>query len=1150
MKLGAFDDPRATLAELKRVLARFNDNRTDYPRERSVSGLFAEQAAARPDALAVIHDGRAYTYGQLEAAANRFARLLLDQGVRSEDRVAVMVDDAFESTAVILGTLKAGAAYVPIDARTPFERIRYMLDDTQARLLAVQKRDIRAANRLHWVCARLEIVFCVDSRDVQHESESLGAPMQEPIWDHAAQTAIDDITAGGWTSSYTGEPLSREVMDAYGDNIRTKLRPFLTPATRLLEIACGSAISLRRLAPLVGDYCATDVSRSAIDWARRAVESERLSNVRLHHVPADGIDRVDADPFDVAVLNSVIQCFSGYNYLRDVLRKVIAKMGDRGLIFLGHLLDLERKDRFVESLVEFHSRHSQHGYRTKIDRSDDLFVSRAFIDDLRYDFPEIVSIECSGLLGGAESELTEYGYDAILRIDKGRAVAPTQPRFKRQLDWAALDGYDPRPVADTPGPRSLAYVIYTSGTSGQPKGVMVEHRGIVRLVVGTDYLRLGPEVRILQTGSVAFDASTFEIWGALLNGGVLCRPPEHSILDPAEVARQIVAHGITTMFLTTGLFHQHADSGVDLFSGLKHLVFGGERASLTQANRIRERYPQLALFNAYGPTENTAFTTLHRIERSYTSDIPIGRPIANTQVLILGPDGAPVPIGVAGEICAAGDGLARGYLGDPELTQRKFAAHPWEPGQRIYRTGDSGLWRADGTIEYLGRLDDQVKIRGFRVEPAEIEHCILEETSIRQARVVARSAGGDGQALVAYVVMDAPASDERLGALRERLRRLLPDYMVPAHVVALDQMPLNASGKVDSRALPDPRPTSADGVGRFDAPASEIEKQLAAIFQEVLEQPRVGAMDDFFDRGGHSMKVTKAVALIERRLGVAVALRTFFLNPTVRALADQIVGSTEFGVAGIDEPMVPLNRGEGPALFAFPPGTGDALGYMQLAALLPWRFYGFNFIEAGSRLGDYAGLIESVDPQGPYLLLGYSSGGNLAYHVARELERRGRRVAAIVMIDSARQLRPTPLADEEIERASESFLGDPSVQPYLASPVLHEKARRLTRSALRHVARAVDAHVLGADIHVIDSHDPVTEVRDADGTLLISQDGWAEATTGRFARHAGFGDHNRMLWPPHLEGNAALIRAILAHTGAEAASVAASATLPATMNRM
>jgi amino acid adenylation domain-containing protein len=1121
MKLSDFRRVDAGTSELESLLARFNDTTRPYPRDETVHALFAKQAARHPDAIALLHGELQYSYRELDEASDRFARFLIDHGVKYQDLVAVLMERPFEMVAAMLGALKAGGAYVPIDSGTPFDRTRHLLDGAGTRILVFEKRYLNLANRLQWECPRLETLFCADSQDLRREQEYNGDPMQETVWEYVALNAVDDISGGGWASIYTGEWLSREVMDQYGENIRQKLLPHLNKTARVLEIGCSSRISLARVVPLVGYYCGTDISRSILGWTEGEIARHGWQHVDLLHRPAHEIDRLEQKEFDVVIMNGVVEYFSGHQYLRDVLRKAIGRMAGRGVIFLGSLWDLDKKDQLLRSLHKFRAANSGKGYRTRIDRSEELLLSRDFLDDLRHEFPQIRSVECSATLGSATSELSDYCYDAILHIDRSATTsAAPAARKKFQYDLAALEPYAAVPVTERSTAEGLAYVMYTSGTSGRPKGVMVEHRAINRLVVNTDYIQLGPGDRVLQTGSVAFDASTFEIWGPLLNGGGICLPPQRSILDPAEVARLIAKHRITTMFITTSLFNHYVESDINLFAGLKHLLTGGERASPHHFNKVRERYPQLDFKHVYGPTENTTFTTHYPIDRSHAADVPIGWPIANTKVLILDAGGAPVPVGVPGEICAAGDGLARGYLNEPELTREKFLPHPFEPAARIYRTGDRGLWRADGTIEFLGRLDDQVKVRGHRIEPAEIEHHIRQHASIRQAVVLAKELDGSRE-LVAYVTTRADTGEEIAQELQAWLARSLPDYMLPSHIIWLKKMPLNANGKIDRALLPDPAAGHQTAITTFEPAATETEREVLAIWEEVLGRSPIGVTDNFFDRGGHSLRIAKALSLIERRLGVALPLNLFFTHPTVRGIATHIVEGATFGVSGIDHAIVPLSAaGDGPNLFAFPPGTGDALGFAQLASLLPGRFFGFNFIEADSRLWNYADLIIQTDPEGPYVLFGYSSGGNLAYHVAHQLEERGLRVIAIIMADSARRLHPMPMSEEEIDKITMDFLGHESVRPYVASPILRDKAERLVRSSLNYAANAVDYHIINADIHVVTSENPVTEYRDASGRLVISQAAWSDVTRGQLHVHDGCGHHNYMLGHPYLDRNA------------------------------
>ena len=1130
MKLSDFNllQDRQNPDELLALVRNFNDNRTDYPRDKTVHALFRAQAARRPDAAAVLHEERIYTYGELDRVSNRFARLLVDHGVEHDEPVAVILERPFEMVAALLGILKAGGAYVPIDYDAPYDRARYLIADTGARVLVSEKSQIRKLNKLLWDCPHLRTLFCADSWDIHKEPEGIGEMMRESIWDHVGSTMFDDISGGGWTSSYTGDWLSREVMDEYGDNIAGKLDSYLNPSTRILEIATASGISMFRLAPDAEFYYGTDLSGEILRRTEDEVRRRGMTNIRLGHLPAHEIGHIEERNFHIVVLNSVIQCFSGHNYLRSVLRQSIGLMADRGVIFLGNLWDQDKKDDFVQSLIDFRNQNSGSGYRTKVDRFEELFISRAFLEDLRHDFPEIAGIEYSTMLGSARSELSDYGYDAILHVNKTcPASQPLPARHKVQLDLRGLDGYADSTLEEHSSPKGLAYVIYTSGTSGQPKGVMVEHRSIARLVLNTNYLQLDETSRCLQTGSLAFDASTFEIWGPLLNGGAFCRPPERVVLDSAEMARLIAKHGITTMWLTASLFNQHVDNDINLFAGLKHLLVGGEKLSVRHVNRVRQKYPALVIINGYGPTENTTFTTCHLIEETYATDIPIGRPIANTEVWILDEDGDPTPVGTPGEICIGGDGLARGYFNDEELTRQKFVSFPAARGGRLYHTGDQGRWSGkDGTVEFLGRIDDQVKIRGYRIEPTEIEQRLLQDEDVTQALVLARNLGGPSNELVAYLTC---APDLDIDRLRDRLRTSLPDYMVPSYFVRMEKIPLNPNGKADRSRLPVPEVHRRDSSHVYEPPASETEEQLVKIWEEVLGREPVGVTDNFFDSGGHSLKVAKVAALIAERLKAVIPLTILFQQPTVRQLSEYLLAETSFGHTGIDDARVHLSGPqEGPNLFAFPPGVGDALGFLQLAQQLkPYSFYGFNFIEDESRLKKYADLVGEIDPEGPYLFLGYSSGGNLAYHVAREIERRGQRVSDIVMIDSGRKLEPTPFAPEEVQKIADQFLQHESVRPYLASPILRDKAYRLIRSSYAYIENAVDYHRISADIHVLVQEAWIDEHRDKSGRLLASTRAWQEVTSGALTIHHGEGDHSHLLHQPHLDRNVKIIRGIL-----------------------
>ena len=1134
MKIGDFEfessSDRDALIEQVRLL---NDHRSDYPRDKTVHQVFQETARRWPGAVAVVDGSESWTFQELDSASNRMARFLLTRSFPSGSIVGFMLDHTYDICVTLLGILKAGYAYLPIDHDAPYQRARYMLDDSRARALVSSRRHLRLLNRLQWDCPCLDTVACLDIDDFFAQVEPQGEKMQQEMWDYVGEEMFDDISGGGWKSSYTGEWLSRKVMDEYGENIHRKLSPLLTPETRILDIGCSSGISMFRLAPHVGYYLGTDLSPKILEKSERERVQRGLDNVNLRAVPAHEIAALGEAEFDIVVINSVAQCFSGHNYLRAVLHSAIAMMKPQGSLFLGNLFDRDLQDRFLDSLDEYKRGHRSENVRTKTDYSEELFINRMFLDDLRFDLPQIVEIEYSELLGHEASELREYTFDAILRIDKKATVQEQDgSRSKYQFPRSAIEAHAAEPVDVRGTAEGLAYVMYTSGTTGRPKGVMVPHRAINRLVINTNFIQIDTEDRILQTGALGFDASTFELWGALLNGGSLSRPPEKSLLDVGEMKRLIREQGTTTLWLTSSLFNQFVDLDISVFEGLRNLLVGGERLSPHHINQVRVRYPELTIINGYGPTENTTFTACHRIEKTYAGDIPVGTPVANTEVWILSEAQDVVPVGTVGEICAGGDGLALGYMNDPELTTQKFIRHPFKPAERLYRTGDLGRWHADGIIEYLGRVDGQLKVRGHRIEPGEIEAQIGCCQGVKQAVVTARDVGDGINTLVGYVT-GASAID--VDQVREEIRQVLPEYMIPSYVVTLDQFPLTPNGKVDRHRLPDPDTSGDRRPGRQLPLEGRLEEELGLIWKEILGVRDIGATESFFDAGGHSLKVTKMVSSIQQRLGIQIPLAVAFKAPTIRELAAALVNFATFGVREVDQILVPLGpSSSGPPLFAFPPGTGDVLSYVQLAdRLANFQLYAFQFIPAQTRISDYADYVQSVDPHGPYLFLGYSYGGNLAFHVAQEMEKRGKRIRTIIMVDSSRKMAKFSYPAGEAERVAREFMGHENLRAYFTNELLREKVCRQIAAYYRYSEQKVETGTVHADLHVILSENAVTEYRDEKGLVVTDTFKWKELTAGAFETHSGFGTHNQMLYEPALAQNAEIIKSLLADSAAQ-----------------
>ncbi len=582
---------------------------------------------------------------------------------------------------------------------------------------------------------------------------------------------------------------------------------------------------------------------------------------------------------------------------------------------------------------------------------------------------------------------------------------------RRAADIAACDETELQ--SDT-GADSLAYVMYTSGSTGKPKGVAVTHKNIVRLVKNTNYANFSSDEVFLQFAPISFDASTFEIWGSLLNGARLAlMTPGAASLD--ELGCALKRYQVTTLWLTAGLFHLMVDTHLDDLRGLKQLLAGGDVLSAPHVRKVVTELKNCRLINGYGPTENTTFTCCYPVDNpaAINGSVPIGRAISNSYVYVLDQHLNPAPIGIPGELYIGGDGLARGYLNQPELTAAKFITDPFRNGDgtQLYRTGDLVKRRATGELDFLGRIDSQVKVRGYRIELGEVETVLSQHDSVRDAVVIVRADQGDKH-LAAYVVPRA-GTTPTANDLRVFLSERLPSQMVPSLFVLLEELPLSANGKIDRAALAAIKANAgnyAEAQERCVQPQDKLELKLQRIWERVLAVSPIGMDDNFFELGGHSLLAVRLFAQIEKSLGRNLPLATLFQAPTIRSLAEVLRKD------GWDAPWSSLvllqGSGNRRPFFCVHAAGGNVLEYHALAQLLgsDQPFYGFQAQGLDGNQAPHTSIKEmaahyiremrEVQPAGPYLIGGRSSGGTVAFEMACQLTAEGEEIQLLALLDA------------------------------------------------------------------------------------------------------------------------------------------------------
>ncbi|PLX70436.1 MAG: hypothetical protein C0602_06385 [Denitrovibrio sp.] len=989
------------IGDLKLSLNKQDKNNiSTFIKDNTIISAFEKTAEKQPDKNAV-YDGTDWiTYGALKASADSISSFIQSLSIEKGSFIAIMAERKNVAVAVMLGIMKAGCAYVPIDPELPEKRILQMINECSSPLLFFTSKYMRGANILQWNSASMNNICCVDTDDFYSVIESTGEIMDEALWDAVAENADTDVQAGGWKDPYSGEWISDDIMDSFSVNVFEKLQKYTDKNSVIMEIGSASGLSLKRLAPLCSKYFATDISSSMLDFLKSNLVS-RFANVETFHTPAHNIDTLKPNTFDVIIINSVAQSFPGHNYMRDVMKKCDSMLNDCGVIFLGNIYDASKKGEFEKSFIKYKMTHPESNVKAHFDA--ELFFHQDFFADWAANHSYTTQFSDTNV----EADFFSYGYDVVL-VKNGKEQQAV--RAKRQFSRSDLTESS---CADLSENGDNAYGIFTSGTTGTPKGVQIAHRSVLNLAETLyDMIYKDGAVRTGVFPSFSFDPSVQQIFPALIYGSEVVIIPETFRKDPVELYSFVKDSGIEFMDLTPAMASVFTDYAIG--NGLKcpltHLIVGGEQFSKNLAKEIFRWNSSLHLINAYGPTECCVSATYYELDADKLDKLPsihIGSPVKNTEIFIFDDAGNPIPEGLQGEICVSGEGVSRGYINDSKLTDEKFTPHPFNPDKKVYRTGDIGREFSPNLFMFNGRKDTQVKVRGYRIELAEIENTALKLAELNNCAVVCRDFSESGNpAIVLYFTSDTPQEPAHIKA---SLIETLPEYMIPEYVIQIESIPLNSSGKIDYKALPNPQ-IESEKISDGEKPSTKNQIKIADFIKQLTGLPNWTIDDNFFDSGGNSILAVRLISMIHTYSGKRIPLTYLMKHPTIRLLAAYLENrvSTEKWT-----PLIPVSTCEQSTddLFCFHPVGGSNFCYHHLSVALK-NMYNITMTQSPGMSGNSKPMSDCKEigrlfcdeilqnfPDSPKILIGWSFGALIALETAREMIERGLRPKCVVIID-------------------------------------------------------------------------------------------------------------------------------------------------------
>jgi amino acid adenylation domain-containing protein len=955
----------------------------------SLEDLFRSVAASCPENLALSGGGRSLSFAELDALSLRIAGFIRSRNYGDSPVVGVLCRRGALYLAAAIGAMRAGAVYLPAEGGLPESRQAIMLKPV--RLIVTDRACLREAEHFSYMLPAVDDVLCLDAPDYNDALETETGLSSIAYWEQIAEAGSDQ----GWRSDFDQQPFPAETLAAMAAAVVEKCGLAQRANKRVLDIGSGSGAVASALAGTASHYTAVELARNELDRVAGLVPG---TPVERFHMAAQDIGLLDGRTFDAIVLNGVVENFPGYNHLRKVLNAAVQRLSGDGVIVVGAVRDLDRRDDLRAALQAHAQTTGNHAGLLRLDSSTELFVPRRFFTKWAAESPVPVDVSFSPSAAG---EGEGHRFDAVIRKGQPNAAPVRRRRFgERQLP-------PPSPEAlSVCVPEQVAYIVYTSGSTGRPKGVVVEHRHLLHIIRALKDYAEGCE-RVALVAPLPFDASIQQLAVSLFCGKSLFVLSDEERKQPSLFYESVRANRIDLCDMTPAFFSVLVDYLVEHKRPLpvKRLLLAGE---VLRPDTVRKFYgipgnEGVVLFNVYGPTECTVDSSAFRIDhanhRSFPS-YPIGRAMDGVVISIRDKTGQALPDSITGELWISGAGVSRGYLNgeNPESFITTGEG-------RFYRTGDYGH-TLNGLVFYRGREDQQVKIRGNRVEIGEVEKVVAGCPGVRQVVVVADTfRAEEGKSLAAYVVGTVDAA-----SLRSYLERHLPPYCVPGYIVPMVELPLSVNRKVDKKSLPSPLGHADVATGR--KPEGAVEETLAGFWKRLLGVDVADAEASFFSLGGHSILAIRLIAMIEKEMSLNISISDLFANPSIAAMARFFAGKT----ARHGSPVIQLCHCEGGKnLFLFHPVGGSVFCYSDLANLLKDRFTVFA-VEAAGFSPEKTALnteLQSVESLAGYYLEeilkvvtedivfgGWSFGGVLAYETARQYDALGKSSGPVLILDT------------------------------------------------------------------------------------------------------------------------------------------------------